>query len=137
MTILYNCTSMKARRQMLRNGAPKAEILLWRYLKGKQVGGYKFRRQYSIGGYVVDFYCPELRLVIEVDGLTHYVNDEVKIYDKKRQDYIESLGINFLRFTNSDIYNNIDGVGESLYQFIKSSKLNGNINKKFIRRESC
>ena len=110
MTRLYNCTSMKARRQKLRRESPKAEVLLWRHLKGRKIGGYKYRRQYSVGGYVVDFYCAELRLVIEVDGPSHYRTKQALAYDKKRQQFIESFGIRFVRFTNNDIYNNIDGV---------------------------
>ncbi|MDP2685404.1 MAG: endonuclease domain-containing protein [bacterium] len=105
---------MKARRQKLRRESPKAEVLLWRHLKGRQTGGYKFRRQYSVGGYVVDFYCAELRLAIEIDGPTHYVNKKIETYDRKRQDFIESFGIRFVRFTNHDIYNNIDGVIEKI-----------------------
>ncbi|XOU95074.1 MAG: endonuclease domain-containing protein [Candidatus Kerfeldbacteria bacterium] len=105
---------MKERRQKLRRESPKAELILWRYLKGRQIGDFKFRRQYSIGGYVVDFYCPELRLVIEVDGPTHFLTKEAKINDKKRQEFIETFSIDFLRFTNYDIYNNIEGVIENI-----------------------
>jgi len=108
---------MKKRRQGLRNSAPKAEVILWSHLKGKQVAGYKFRRQYSIGGFVVDFYCPRLRLVIEVDGPTHLGNEQ-KLFDKERQLCIEQLGIKFLRFTNRDIYKNMRGVIEMIYDFI-------------------
>lgn len=119
MTILYNTHSMKKRRRNLRHSAPPAEVVLWQYLKSRQLEGYKFRRQFSIGGYVVDFYCPELRLVIEVDGPAHFINKEVLLYDKERQKYIESLNIKVLRFTNTDVYNNIDGVLESIFHRIK------------------
>jgi very-short-patch-repair endonuclease len=118
MTIIYNTHSMKKRRQSLRRAAPKAEAILWHYLKQKQLDEYKFRRQYSIGGYVVDFYCPALRLVIEVDGPSHFVSDEVKKYDKQRQKYIEHFGIKILRMNNSDIYNNINGVVNKILEFI-------------------
>lgn len=101
---------MKKRRQSLRRSAPRAEAKLWFYLKEKKLGGYKFRRQYSIGGYVVDFYCPALRLAIEVDGPSHFASDEVIKYDKQRQHYIEYFGMEVLRVTNVDVYYNIDSV---------------------------
>lgn len=118
MTIIFNTHSMKKRRQQLRRSAPRAELLLWGYLKGKQLGGYKFRRQHSIGGYVVDFYCPELRFVIEVDGRSHYVSKEAMEYDRQRQEYIESLNISVLRVTNSDVFENIRGVIDSINQHL-------------------
>jgi len=80
-------------------------------------GGYKFRRQYGVNKYVVDFYCPKLKLAIEIDGDSHFGNQAIK-YDQKRQSYIESFGIKFLRFTNNDIYNNIDEVLEVIINYI-------------------
>ncbi|MFA5135435.1 MAG: endonuclease domain-containing protein [Patescibacteria group bacterium] len=118
MTIIYNTHSMKQRRQALRNSAPRAEVVLWRYLKDKQLAGYKFRRQYSVGGYVLDFYCPRLRLGIEVDGPSHYISKEAIEYDKQRQKYIESFGIRIVRVTNQDVYRNIAGVIELLMKII-------------------
>ncbi len=88
---------------------PKAEMILWRFLKGKNLNGYKFRRQYSVGAYVLDFYCAKLKLAIELDGDSHFV-DGVQEYDKMRQTFIESFGIKFLRFTNYEIYTNIEAV---------------------------
>lgn len=83
--------------------------MLWRHLKGKQLGGLKFRRQYSVGAYVLDFYCPECKLALEIDGSSHDAED-AQAYDTARQRYIEALGIRFLRFTNQDVYNNVEGV---------------------------
>lgn len=65
---LYNRKQDNEKRKRLRGEMPKAEVILWNEFKGKKVIGYKFRRQYGFGGFVVDFYCPELRLVIEFDG---------------------------------------------------------------------
>lgn len=96
---------------------PPAEIILWSELKNKRLDGYKFRRQYSIENYVVDFYCPELKLAIEVDGQSHYIDGATR-HDKKRQDIIESFGINILRFTNREVYENIEGVLIKLKQHI-------------------
>jgi very-short-patch-repair endonuclease len=82
--------------------------------------GFKFRRQYSVNQYVVDFYCPELKLAIEIDGDSHF-NDISEKYDKERQKSIESFGIRFLRFTNIDIYDNIDGVLQTIFEWIKEN----------------
>jgi len=117
MTIVFNTKRMTKRRKQLRQSVPSAEVLLWRHLKRRQVGGYKFRRQVSIGGYVVDFYCPALHLAIEVDGPTHYHNDIVE-YDTKRQNDIESLGVQFFRITNEEVYKNIKGVEQALCNVI-------------------
>ena len=95
----------------------KAEIFLWSKLKGKQLNGLKFRRQYGINNYTVDFYCPELKLAIEVDGNIHGYNSKV-VHDKQRQREIEALGIKVLRYTNNDIIKNIEGV---LQDIIKTS----------------
>ncbi len=88
---------------------PKAEVILWQYLKDRQIVGYKFRRQYSISKYVVDFYCPRKKLAIEVDGPTHFSLQAME-YDIKRQALIESFGIRVIRVTNTDVYENIRGV---------------------------
>ena len=102
---------MKERRQTLRNSVPKAESILWAQLKNKRLYGYKFRRQYSAGPYVIDFYCPKLKLAIEIDGPSH-IGQEA--YDQERQIFIEQFGIKFLRFNNRDIFQNIGGVIEAI-----------------------
>jgi very-short-patch-repair endonuclease len=79
-----------------------SERRLWSILRRKQLNGYRFRRQYSVGAYVLDFYCPETHLAIEIDGLSH-MSSEAAAYDKNRQEEIESLGIHFLRFTNDQV----------------------------------
>jgi len=102
MTKIYNKANYKEKRRHLRNNMTKAEIYLWRELKNKKLN-LRFLRQYGIGIYTVDFYCPKVRLTVEVDGATHLTDEDIK-YDKERQDEIESLGIKFLRFTNDEIY---------------------------------
>lgn len=96
---------------------PQAEVILWSHLRRRQVLGMKFRRQVSIENYVVDFFCFELRLAIEVDGPAHF-NREALIRDKKREKKIEREGVRFLRFTNSDVYDNIEGVMEIVCQTV-------------------
>ena len=117
MTKVFNIKSVKERRKLLRHSMPKAEVLLWMRLKGKQIYGYKFRRQYSVGPYIVDFYCPKMKLAIEIDGPTHF-KPGAKLKDDRRQKYIESFGILFLRFLNNDIYENLDGVIKRIGDYI-------------------
>jgi len=88
---------------------PKAERVLWNKLKGKQLLCYKFRRQHGIGAYIVDFYCTELRLVIEVDGDSH-MTPEAIFYDSRRDDFMKNNDIYCLRFTNAEIYQNLENV---------------------------
>lgn len=83
--------------------------------------GVKFRRQYSVGSYIIDFYSPEIKLAIEVDGDSHFEHQAIK-YDRERQSFIENFGIQFLRFTNIDIYKNLHGVLEEIYETVKSKK---------------
>ena len=113
MTRLYNRQSEKEKRRALRRNMTKAEVLLWLQLKNKQVLGHRFLRQYSVDRYVLDFYCPKLRLAIEVDGESHFV-EGAEEYDRERQQYIEALGIKFLRFLNTEIYQNLQGVLQAI-----------------------
>ncbi len=87
----------------------KSEIILWSKLKGKQLNGLKFRRQYGINNFVVDFYCPEQKLAIEIDGNVHCYEPRIA-YDRQRQKEIEALGIKVLRYTNNDVTKNLEGV---------------------------
>ncbi len=97
---------------------PPAEVVLWSRLKGRQLERYKFRRQYSILHFVVDFYCPELKLAIEVDGDSHYTEVAI-LSDRKRQEQVEDLGIHLLRFNNRDIYENLEEVLSRIAEQIK------------------
>ena len=108
MTVFFNRKHDGEKRKELRNNSPFCERLLWHYLKNKQLG-YRFRRQFGIDRYVVDFYCPKLRLAIEIDGPTHELEK-----DKYRQGNIESLGIRFIRFTNDQVVLNINSVVEEI-----------------------
>jgi len=109
MTKLYNRKKDTLKRQLLRARATKAEKILWERIRMKQIKGIKFRRQYSIIGFVLDFYSPELRLAIEIDGGYHQKADQID-YDKARQQLLESLEIKFLRFTNDEILCDISKV---------------------------
>ena len=101
---------------------PKSEVLLWANLNNKQMHGERFLRQYSVDQYIIDFYCPRLKLAVEIDGDSHYIG-EAQEYDKERQSFIEALGIRFLRFTNTDISENIDGVCQTIWEKIEVTVL--------------
>jgi len=90
-------------------------------LSRSQLLGLKFRRQHGIGSYVIDFYCPEYKLAIEVDGVTHHTEGELA-YDEERQKWIEQYGIKFLRVTNEDVLYNIDSVLTTILEIIEAIK---------------
>jgi very-short-patch-repair endonuclease len=87
--------------------------------------GYKFRRQYGIDQYVLDFYCPHLKLAIEIDGDSHFVAGAEE-YDQARQEHIEAYGIQFLRFTNSDVYENLCSVSQTIWEKIENAVYHSN-----------
>lgn len=91
----------------LRNNSTPAEKRLWKYLRRKQMQGFDFDRQKPIDQFIVDFYCKELKLAIEIDGRYH---DFQYRYDLVRQGRIESFGIQFLRFSEKEVLNDIDNV---------------------------
>ncbi len=97
---------------------PKPEQKLWYYLRNKQIEGIKFRRQCSIGRYIVDFYSFEKNLVIEVDGDSHFVSDEAIEQDKIRTKFLESRGMKIIRFTNEDVMKNCEGCVDELLRVL-------------------
>ncbi len=113
---------LKEFAKQLRNNSTKSEIRLWFYLKGKQRLGYDFHRQKPIDNYIVDFYCCDLCLAIELDGITHtYENSAEK--DAKREDRLRSLGVTILRFDDSFIFKQINWVLEEIDETIKKLEL--------------
>lgn len=112
--IPYN-PKLKQLARKLRNNSTKSEVLLWNYLKGKQINGYDFHRQKPIGNYIIDFYCCELKLAIEIDGKSHYGNEEK---DNIRQKEIEKHGITFLRFDETEIYFSLDAVMKTIENWV-------------------
>jgi very-short-patch-repair endonuclease len=95
----------------LRRDMTDAERLLWRHLRQRQVEGYKFRRQHPVGHYIVDFACLEACLIVEVDGGQHA---DRKGYDIQRTAWLKGQGFRVLRFWNTDVVDNIDGVREAI-----------------------
>jgi very-short-patch-repair endonuclease len=120
MTRIYNKKSVQEKRRTLRKNMTRAEAILWTELKNKTVGE-RFLRQYSIDSYILDFYCPNLKLAIEVDGLTHQTEEEIS-KDKERQERIEKLNIVFLRFINPEIYCDLFNVIEKIKLKIEELK---------------
>ena len=108
MTRFFNKSSEKSKRKYLRSHMTHAEIALWTELKGRRLKA-KFRRQYGVGPFVLDFYCPKRKLAIELDGMSHDDN-EAKQYDHSRQTHIEQYGIRFLRFTDQQVFDHIEDV---------------------------
>ena len=115
---MYNNKELKQKRQALRNNMPQPERVLWYYLKRKNLKDYKFRRQYSIGDYILDFYCPELTLAIEIDGDSHFIDTMAVLHDQKREQFLIKQGINVIRFTNLDVTKNMDVVINNISQYL-------------------
>lgn len=97
------------RQRQLRREPTEPEKRLWKQLRGRQVAGLKFRQQVWFDSYIVDFFCAEARLVIELDGETH-VGPEAEAYDARRTAIIEAEGYRVRRFWNNDVMQNIEGV---------------------------
>ena len=97
----------------LRKDMPEAEQRLWYFIRCSELGGFRFRRQHTIGPYIVDFACLETKLVIELDGDQHALGDAPR-RDEKRDAYLTAEGFEVLRFWNNEVYENIDGVLEAI-----------------------
>ena len=121
MTCVFNRVSETPRRKSLRHSMPETEVILWSKLQRRQITGMKFRRQYSVGAFVVDFYCPELKLAIEVDGDSHF-QPGAEERDAERANFIKQYGIKFFRFTNSDVRENLYGVLTQIWESVNEMK---------------
>lgn len=117
---IFNKIEYKERRQELRNNMTEPEKRLWSILSNKQMG-VKFRRQHGIGNYIIDFYSPEIKLVIEVDGESHF-SVEAQAYDKIREEFMQSLGLTTLRFLNQDVMQNLEGVYQMIHNYVENYK---------------
>jgi len=115
---LFNHTKYKNRRASLRRGQTTPEELFWQKVRQKQ-SGVKFRRQHGIGDYIVDFYCAECTLIIEIDGDSHFTQD-AREYDKERDAFLESRGFRVVRFTNRQIMEELESVLAKVNKICKS-----------------
>ncbi|UOQ96868.1 endonuclease domain-containing protein [Hymenobacter sp. 5317J-9] len=113
MDSYHNLPQKKDDRRTLRSALTPAEATLWKSLKGGQLAGRKFRRQHSVGSYVLDFYCPEERLAVELDGAGHYTVAG-NAHDTTRTHYLNTLGIQVIRFENKLIWSALESVLQSI-----------------------
>jgi very-short-patch-repair endonuclease len=113
MRKLHNKIQLKETRKVLRTNSTSAEATLWKSLKNKNLDGRKFRRQHSIHNYIVDFYCPSERIIIELDGAFHldFINQQK---DHERDQQLERLGYKVLRFENKFVFEDIEMVLNSI-----------------------
>lgn len=114
--LIYNKNLRQLSRQ-LRKGMTDAESLLWSKIRSKQLKRRQFYRQKIIGNYIADFYCPKSDLIIELDGGQHYTK-EGKEKDVIRDNYMESLGLRVLRFSDKEIFENLNGVLETIWSYL-------------------
>lgn len=117
----YNPKSTKDYRRVLRKSLTPAEASLWKILKDRQLNGFKFRRQYGFGPYILDFYCPTLKIAIELDGNPHFT-DEGAEKDKVRDGYLSEHGVSVLRFENNVFYRNQEMVLQAIQDCINIKK---------------
>jgi len=117
----YNVNLKQLSRQ-LRKNMTDAEKHLWAKIRMKQLKGYQFYRQKPIGDYIVDFFCPKEKLVVEIDGSQH-LSDETVEYDRIRDEYLSSLGLRVLRFTNTDVLKHVEGVVERIEEEMSLRKI--------------
>ena len=121
MPIIHYNPKLKALAAQLRSHGTQSEILLWNQLKGSQMNGFRFIRQKPIGDFIVDFYCKEVGLVIELDGLSHQC-DEVMDADERKQCYLESIGLKVIRFEDEEVVYDMPNVLRVIEHAILSLK---------------
>lgn len=129
MTIIYNHKYLKPIKRLLRKQEISAEKILWSKIRNKQQR-FKFRRQYGVGNYVVDFCCPRLKLAIEIDGFTHSTEKETK-NDLTRENFLKRFGIKTIRYTNTDIFDDIESVLGDIYD--KCLRRQKELKKRLVR----
>jgi len=121
MKYIRNDPSLKERRRQLRKDQTEAEKALWKCVRGRQVQGLKFLRQYSVGPYILDFYCPALKLAVELDGGQHN-EAEIREYDEARSDFLHAQGIRLLRFWNHEVLQQSEAVLLKIAEEVKDKK---------------
>jgi len=122
--ILRYDSKLKTLAKELRKNMTYAEIALWSAIRNKTLKGYKFRRQVPISNYIVDFYCPELMLVIEIDGRSHDLKQDK---DVLRQQELEKFGLKIIRFSEAEVIQNLNGVSKALFKWVEDFEKNNDI----------
>lgn len=114
----YYNKNLKAFARRLRKNSTKAEVVLWKeVLRGAKMQGYTFLRQRPVKNYIVDFMCKKLRLIIEVDGITHHREEQWKL-DKQRESELEDIGFSILRFTDDEVLGDLKNVERVIGQWV-------------------
>ncbi len=121
MTLVNNFVTTIETRRRLRKDSTAPERILWRLLRDRQLSGYKFRRQHGLGPYIVDFYCPKFKLVVEIDGDSHFTPN-AQAYDARRSAYFRLFGMDVIRFTNAEVGENPTAVVEAIYLYIETHR---------------
>ncbi len=109
--LIYNQLKLKPLKRELRRNSTGTEKIVWSFVRNRQILGLKFFRQYGVESYILDFYCPQIRLAIEVDGGQHDLDSD-RTKDEQREQYLNALGIQVLRFWNNEVLENPKGVYE-------------------------
>ena len=124
---------MKELAKKLRQNMTYSEVLLWNELKNGKLMGYDFDRQRPIGNFIPDFYCKDLQLALEVDGVTH-LDEKVIQKDKIRQDELEQLGVSFLRFDALLVVNKVEAVVREIKEWIMNYEARNGVNENVQRK---
>jgi very-short-patch-repair endonuclease len=119
MKLIHNILELGDRRRELRRKATSQEKLLWEKLRNQKLG-FRFKRQYSIGGYILDFYCAKKKLIVELDGEIHNTKD-AKEYDAVRDKFFRELGYKTIRFWNGEVESDTEKVLEKIKSYLVSS----------------
>ena len=117
MSFSYNPQYVK-RVRALRKQQTNTEKFFWAKIRGRQIAGFKFYRQYPIGRYILDFYCPERKIAVELDGSQHM---EERKQDEIRSKYLKSQNITVVRFWDNEILQNVESVLDKVYSYLKTS----------------
>ena len=126
MQFINNKPQLKKIRQKLRNNMPKSEKVFWQKIRGKQLG-VKFRRQFSVENFILDFYSPEIKLGIEIDGDSHFISNANILKDCNRDNVLfKKYSIKILRFTNTEVKENLEGCLEKLLREIGNIRFSEN-----------
>jgi very-short-patch-repair endonuclease len=112
---IHNKGDLQSLRRQLRSNLTPAEAELWKHIRNNRLEGKKFRRQHSIGNYILDFYCPQEKLGIELDGRNHFTDNGYEA-DEIRTAFLNTLNIRMLRFENNEVFNQLEGVLEEIRQ---------------------
>ena len=118
--LYYGNRELVRRARVLRSNMTKAEIILWSRLRSKQINGFKFRRQQPLLDYIVDFYCEDLKLIIEVDGEIHFLSEKTN-YDSKRNNMLKANGYNIIHLSNFEIETEINSTINKIISYISEN----------------